>query len=63
MSWRIAAIFAAMGATILVILGACEYYGYVGSTVVGTYTYGQLIVFGILLGVAAIALEVVGRER
>lgn len=62
-TWRVAAIFAALGASILVILGAMVYYGYIGVAVVGNYTYGELIVFGILLAAAAIAFEVVGRER
>jgi hypothetical protein len=63
MGWRIGAIFAAAGASILVILGIAQFYGYVGTNVVGDWTYGPLIIFGVLLGVVAIALEVVGRER
>lgn len=49
-------------ASILVILSVAEYYGYVGANVVGTWTYGDLGVLGIVAAALAIVIYGAGYE-
>jgi TM2 domain-containing membrane protein YozV len=61
--WRLGAIFLGLLATALVVLGIAEYYGYIGASLIGTWTYGELIILGIVAAIGAVACEVASKER
>ncbi|MGB6442826.1 MAG: hypothetical protein WBF81_05985 [Thermoplasmata archaeon] len=61
--WHLGAIFLGLLATALFILAVGVYYGYIGGSVVGSLTDGELGVFGFLAAAGAVACEIAASRR
>lgn len=53
-SYSIITVLATIGASILGVLAVATFYGYLGPSIIGTWTFGQFGAFSALLAVVAI---------